>query len=184
MRQLLGFIFLVFAATTTFSQIKKENIDTICVKDKTLNYENVTRKQRTYTLIKNEIPDSLLTFTYLKNIYPNGTYRFSMTKGTFNLISAPGDDSTIQCVDTVDIKINDLPETVYKYEPKDAIIDGEGCLIFSKKYGIIASSSYSHRVKRLVTDWNGIKLELDTLLNYRDINLFEDNKSVEQPPSN
>lgn len=150
MRQLVGIIFLVITATTTFSQIKDEAVDTICIIDKILSYENVIQKERNYILIKNEFPDSLLSFTYLKSIYPNGAYRFRTTKGTFNLITAPGEDSTIHCVDTIEIKINDLYETIYKYEPKDEIIDGEGCLIISKKYGIIASSSYSHKVKRLV----------------------------------
>jgi hypothetical protein len=61
--------------------------------------------------------------------------------------------------------------------------DGDGCVIFSKKFGIIASSDYSHQVKRLTTKWNGTSLKLDTLLNYNGVNLLKNNKFIGHSPA-
>lgn len=182
MRKSLLFIFLIFWAFEAYPQTLNGHIDTICVKEKVLNYDNVIWKTNTYSLIKSEYPDSIVVFAYLNGAYPNGTYTFSIKKGAFNLISAPEEDSSIKCVDTVKVKINGTNENVFKYEPRGFIFDGEGCIIFSKKYGIIASGAYSHKVKRLVTEWNGITLKLDTLLNYKSINVLGNNRYTEQPP--
>jgi hypothetical protein len=118
----------------------------------------------------------------MRSTYPNGDYSFNIKNGSFILLKAPSEDSTLSCVDTIEIKINGIKDKIYKYEPTNLMDDGEGCVIFSKKFGIIASSDYSHRVKRLITKWNGTRLKLDTLLNYNSVNLLKNNIFVGQQP--
>lgn len=186
MRHLFGFIFFIVVTCTAFSQNSnsaQEKVDTIIVMEKTWNYRNLVSQTRTYSLIKKEFGDSLLTFNYLGDTFPNGEFSFDIRNGLFKLVKLPETELDINCVDSVEIQLNGIDDIFYKYEPTELIDDGDGCVIFSKIYGIVASSSYSQNVRTLVSKWDDTEFKLDTLLNYNSVNLLKNNKIIRQPPA-
>ena len=124
---------------------------------------NITEKQfskidpqeiRKLTLVRHDYIDSL-TFIYIKTDTSNGVkYTYNKKTGEFKNAR-----TKYICVDTFNIKLLTDSITCYKYEVELPPMDGDGCIIFTKRYGNIAYSSYSWNSQGILTNWGSTDIE-------------------------
>ncbi len=122
------------------------------------------------TLIKEQFEDSLLTFQYWNNNQLKMSYRFSIAHNSFDLIQTLPEGDPLMVVDTFSLNFNKRQLTVYKMERVMPPMDGGMCILITKEYGVIATSSYTWKTKISLTKWGS---ETFSAIEIQDSSIFK-----------
>ncbi len=157
------------------------NQDTIPVVYTRYDWENIEGKKYYYKLVIESISDSLTKFFYFKDtsIKIQVDYQIKVEEFDKN-----HNADLLEKVDTIELNINNELFRLMKYEEIAPPIDGEGCDIFSEKYGFVASASYSWGGKLILTKWGDetFPLTLKDSLLADNVRYLKRNK-IPAPPS-
>jgi hypothetical protein len=182
---LLLVVFAVFACKT--DGVKNQNfdiVDTVSVSLRTdFGEMDLPPDWEHYQLIRTIKGDSTITFSYYSDSMFAGEYAFN-TVGHFDIINKSNEQYKLFRVDSLVITFKGEALTIYKFEIENPPIDGHKGLIFSEKYGLMISSSYSWLNHTYLTNWNEtiVQKEMEHLIKANDKRLTERTTPFETPP--
>lgn len=178
----LSILLILFSCETDKNAKSKSKIDTILVSFQEIDEAYIKPKE--YTLVKEQKGDSLLSFRYYYKLSKlQVSYDFNIKNGGFKLIQKKHEEDKLIVVDTFETKIESEKIQVFKYEVENPPIDGQGAVLFSRKYGKIADISYSWWNYYILNIWNGEKIskELKDIL-FADYAFYKNPRLLPYPP--